>query len=94
MEREVIKAAATMKATSTVSATARVRRGNESYGYFYVILAIVLGLCWTIIQVWESPWKIGAVLVSTAVFVYAILFSGRVQDWLLRMRNWYEGKFR
>jgi archaellum biogenesis protein FlaJ (TadC family) len=69
-----------------------VKRGQESWTYLYITLALSLAFVWTVIQVWPDLWKVGGLFASTAVLVYLFLFNGQFVNWLIGLKSWYENR--
>jgi hypothetical protein len=84
-----------MKVISSLSAA--VTRGPESWNYIYVALGFALTIESTIIPMIEPlkfPCNIIAYAVIGAVTVWLFLFNGRFQNWLIGIKNKYEGAAR
>jgi hypothetical protein len=82
-----------MKAVATLEAT--VKRGGESWTYFYVALGFALSIEGTVvgmIQPLAFPWNLVAYLVVGAVTFWLVLFNGWFQNKLVRWKNAYEQK--
>lgn len=94
MVPRVIAATGTINAGATMTANAAVRRGDAAYTYLYVVLALLLGLFWTLVQVWPSLPKVIVVLAGTVILVHLLLFNGWAQNKTIGLKNWYESKFR
>jgi len=72
----------------------KIKRGDASYAYFYIVLAFFVGFCWTVIQVWDDARKVAAIVFITALSIYLFLFSARFQNRLLGLKSWYEDQSR
>jgi hypothetical protein len=76
--------------------TNEIKRGDESWTYYYIVLAIVLSFEASAIQIANLGRACGLVA-HAAVFVitiYVFLTSGWVHSRLSAFRNGYESKFR
>ena len=70
--------------------TARIKRGEASWAYFYTLLGFALTIETGIASMFELPWSlIGFVLVAAAT-VYLIMFNGRFQNQLINWKSRYE----
>jgi hypothetical protein len=73
-----------------------IKRGPQSWAYFYMVLALILGIAIAIISVLDIPGLAKAVVigaVSIAIIVI-IIADRRVQNLLLRFKSSYEDKVR
>ena len=85
-----------MKSESKMTAGATIKRGGESWTYYYVVLAIVLSLESSIIQLWAPsfPWGLLIYLGLFVITVWLFLTSGWVHNKLAGLKASYEDKFR
>lgn len=75
----------------------RVKRGPQSWAYFYLILAITISIESSVIQMikpLEYPRNIAVFLGCAAITGYLILANGWVQNKLIAVKNFYEEKER
>jgi hypothetical protein len=80
----------------TASMSAGVRRGPQSWAYFYMVGAVLLAIGLAIISLFPVPWWARAIyMLCFATFVIvAIADSRRVHELLLRIKKAYEDKLR
>lgn len=84
-------------ATSMVTASARVPRGERSWSYFYMVLGLILALITTLVALADGipSWARGIIILCLSGIVGAsVLYSGRLQNALIRFKNSYENKAR
>jgi hypothetical protein len=81
---------------ASVTFEAGVRRGPESWNYFYMVGGVALAILLAIIPVLDIPWWARVIyLVCAAVFVVGVIISsGWLHNMLIGLKNRYEGKFR
>ena len=80
-----------------IEANATVTRGPVSWTYFYVVLGFLLAIESSLIQMstpLRFPLNLAAFLAMAALTVYVVLFNGRCQNALLKLKLWYENKAR
>ena len=89
-----VSAHATVTATATVSTG--VKRGQQRWAYFYMIGGIVLAVALTVISVFEFTGSAKAItiLVVSVIILTAFADSGRLHNWLLRLKASYEDRMR
>lgn len=80
----------------TASAEAKVRRGPQSWAYFYMVGGVILAVVLTAISVLDIPGWVRAIYIVcvAAIIIVAIADSNRLHELLLRVKRAYEDKFR
>lgn len=87
----------TEKVSASVSVSAGVKRGQESWGYFYMVGGVVLAVVLTAISVLDGipGWARAIAIVCVAIIIIvAFADSGRLHNLLLRLKRAYEDKER
>ncbi|MGN6357456.1 MAG: hypothetical protein ACTHLU_08260 [Novosphingobium sp.] len=87
----------TEKVSASVSVSAGVKRGQESWGYFYMVGGVVLAVVLTAISVLDGipGWARAIAIVCVAIIIIvAFADSGRLHNLLLRLKRIYEDKER
>lgn len=87
------------EARATASFDAKVKRGPESWAYFYMVGGVLLAVALTVISVLDAPgWARAIWILCAAALIIAaiaaIADSARVHSLLLRIKRSYENKFR
>jgi hypothetical protein len=86
-----------VEAKVTASMSAKVRRGEKSWSYFYTLLGFALTIETGIVGLIEPlcwPWNLLTLAVVGSVTVYLFLYSGWFQNKLLGIKARYEDKLR
>ena len=76
---------------------AEIRRGSTSWAFFYIALGFALGIEGTIIQMITPltfPYNVALYIVTMSVTMYAFLFCGCFQNFLLSLKHKYENTAR
>lgn len=83
-------------AHAEASLNVRVKRGDRSWTYIHMVLAIVLGIEGAVVFAFPGPWwaRIICFLAIAVITSTVFLDSGRVHDLLVRIRRSYEDKSR
>jgi hypothetical protein len=88
-----LKAEPGMYSSSGMSASLRVKRGRESWAYFYVALGFAVAIEGEIIQLITPllfPWNLVTFALLAAVTFYLFVFNDQFQDKLLGWKSRYE----
>lgn len=86
-----------MAVSANVTVNPKTKRGQESWGYIWMLLAFVVGLEAAIIAFMASlafPRNALVFVVVVALTVWWFLQSGWLHNQLFRFKDWYESKLR
>jgi len=70
--------------------TARIKRGEASWAYFYTLLGFALTIETGIASMFDLPWSLVGLVFAAAVTIHLIMFNGWFQNRLINWKSRYE----
>ena len=70
--------------------TARIKRGEASWAYFYTLLGFALTIETGIASMFELPWSLIGLALAAAGTIHLIMFNGWFQNKLINWKSRYE----
>lgn len=80
----------------TATLTTGIRRGEQSWAYFYMVAALLVGIALAVISVFDAPgWaRAIAMLCVAIIIIVAIADCAAIHNLLLRIKSAYEDRIR